>query len=139
MTAKIRKLGYYSMKVPNRAGAGAKLLEALRLEGVNLLAFTGFPEAGGAQVDFVPESDAAFRRAAKRAGMKLSARKTVFLVQGDDRPGALAGAMGKLAAARISITALDAVTAGKQRFGAILWVKAKDVTRAARVLGAKAG
>ncbi|TAN51607.1 MAG: hypothetical protein EPN19_12075, partial [Betaproteobacteria bacterium] len=132
MAAKIRKLGYYSMKVPNRAGSGAKLLEALRNEGVNLLAFTGFPERGGTQVDFVPENDTAFRRAAKGAGMKLSARKTVFLVQGDDRPGALAGAMGKLAAARISITALDAVTAGKRRFGAILWVKAKDVTRAAR-------
>ena len=139
MAATIRKLGYYSMKVPNRAGAGAKLLDALRLEGVNLLALTGFPESGGAQVDFVPEGDTAFRRAAKRAGLKLSARKAVFLVQGDDRPGALAGAAGKLAAARINITALDAVCAGKRRFGAILWVKPKDVARAARVLGARAG
>ena len=139
MATTIRKLGYYSMKVPNRAGTGARLLEALRLEGVNLLAFTGFPERGGAQVDFVPENDAAFRRAAKRAGLKLSARKAVFLMQGDDRPGALAGALGKLGAVRISITALDAVTAGKKRFGAILWVKARDVARAARVLGARAG
>ncbi|TAK43726.1 MAG: hypothetical protein EPO27_14320 [Betaproteobacteria bacterium] len=139
MAAKIRKLGYYSMKVPNRAGTGARMLEALRDAGVNLLAFTGFPEAGGTQVDFVPENDAAFRRAAKGAGMKLSARKTVFLVQGDDRPGALAGTLGKLAAARINVTALDAVTAGKRRFGAILWVKARDAARAARVLGAKAG
>lgn len=139
MAAKIRRLGYYSMQVSNRPGAGAKLLESLRAEGVNLLAFTGFPERGGAQVDFVPERDAAFRRAAKRAGLKLSARKTVFLVQGDDRPGALAGATGKLAAARINVTALDAVTAGKGRFGAILWVKPKDVARAARVLGARRG
>ena len=139
MAARIRKLGYYSMKVPNRAGAGAKLLDALRLEGVNLLAFTGFPESGGAQVDFVPEDDVAFRRAAKRIGMKLSARKAVFLLQGDDRPGAVAGAVGRLATAGINITALDAVTAGRKRFGAILWVKAKDVARAARALGAKAG
>jgi hypothetical protein len=139
MAARIRKLGYYSMKVPNRAGTGAKLLDALRLEGVNLLAFTGFPESGGTQVDFVPEDDAAFRRAAKRIGMKLSARKAVFLIQGDDRPGAVAGAVRRLATAGISITALDAVTAGKKRFGAILWVKAKDVARAARALGAKAG
>lgn len=139
MAATIRKLGYYSMKVPNRAGAGAKLLDALRLEGVNLLAFTGFPASGGAQVDFVPESDTAFRRAAKRAGLKLSARKAVFLLQGDDRPGAIAGAAGKLAAARINITALDAVCAGRRRFGAILWVKPKDVARAARVLGARTG
>ncbi|OGA26866.1 MAG: hypothetical protein A3F77_04480 [Betaproteobacteria bacterium RIFCSPLOWO2_12_FULL_67_28] len=139
MAATIRKLGYYSVRAPNRAGAGAKLLDALRLDGVNLLAFTGFPEGGGAQVDFVPESDAAFRRAARRAGMKLSARKAVFLLQGDDRPGALAGAAGKLAAARINITALDAVCSGKGRFGAIFWVKPKDVARAARVLGARSG
>jgi len=139
MAATIRKLGYYSMKVPNRAGAGARLLDALRLEGVNLLAFTGFPERGGTQVDFVPENDVAFRRVAKSAGLTLSARKAVFLVQGDDRPGALAGALGKLAAARINVTALEAVTAGKRRFGAIFWVKPKDVARAARVLKARAG
>jgi hypothetical protein len=139
MAAKIRKLGYYSMQVSNRPGAGAKLLESLRAEGVNLLAFTGFPERGGAQVDFVPENEAAFRRAAKRAGLKLSSRKTVFLVQGDDRPGALAGATAKLAAARINVTALDAVTAGRGRFGAILWVKPKHVARAARALGARSG
>lgn len=139
MTMTIRKLGYYSMQAPNRAGTGAKLLEALRLEGVNLLALTAFPEGGGAQVDFVPENDAAFRRAAKRIGLKISSRKAVFLLQGDDRPGVLAGAAGKLAAARINVTAVDAVCAGKRRFGAILWVKPKDVARAARVLGARAG
>lgn len=139
MAAIVRKLGYYTMHVPNRAGAGARLLDALRQEGVDLLAFTGFPERGGAQVDFVPVQDAAFRSAARRAGLKLSARKTVFLAQGDDRPGAIAVILGKLAAAKINVTALDAVAAGKGRFGAILWVKAKDVARAARALGARAG
>ncbi len=139
MAAKIRKVGYYSMQVSNRAGAGAGLLNALKQEGVDLLAFTGFPERGGAQVDFVPVQDAAFRRAAKRAGLRLSARKTVFLVQGEDRPGAIAAILGKLAVAKINVTALDAVGAGNDRFGAILWVKPKDVARAARVLGARAG
>ncbi|OGA15824.1 MAG: hypothetical protein A3I63_09025 [Betaproteobacteria bacterium RIFCSPLOWO2_02_FULL_66_14] len=139
MAAKIRKVGYYSMQVSNRAGAGAGLLNALKQEGVDLLAFTGFPERGGAQVDFVPVQDAAFRRAAKRAGLRLSARKTVFLVQGEDRPGAIAAILGKLAVAKINVTALDAVAAGNDRFGAILWVKPKDVARAARVLGARAG
>lgn len=139
MAAKVRKLGYYTMQVPNRAGAGARLLDTLRQEGVDLLAFTGFPERGGAQVDFVPAQDKALRRAAKRAGLKLSARKTVFLAQGDDRPGAIAVILGKLAAAKINVTALDAVAAGKGRFGAILWVKPNDLARAARALGARAG
>jgi hypothetical protein len=137
MAARIRKVDYFSAKVPNRAGAGAKLLEAMRAAGVNLLAFTGFPERGGAQVDFVPENSGAFRRAAKEAGLKVSERKSGFLVQGDDRVGALTGVLGKLAQARIGLVALDAVTAGKGRYGAIFWVKKKDVARAARLIGAR--
>jgi len=137
MAARIRKVDYFSTKVPNRAGAGAKLLEAMRAAGVNLLAFTGFPEHGGAQVDFVPENSAAFRRAAKHAGVKVSGRKTGFLVQGDDRVGALNGILGKLAQARIGLVALDAVSAGKGRYGAIFWVRKKDVARAARLIGAR--
>ena len=137
MATTIRKLGYYSMKVSNRPGSGAQLLDALKVAGVNLLAFTGFPERGGAQVDFMPENDAAFRRAARKAGLKLSARKAVFLMQGGDRPGALTAALGKLAQARINLVALDAVTAGKKRFGAIFWVKKQNVARAARLLKAR--
>lgn len=137
MATTIRKLGYYSMKVSNRPGSGAQLLDALKVAGVNLLAFTGFPERGGAQVDFVPENDTAFRRAARKAGLKLSARKAVFLIQGDDRTGALTAMADKLATARINLVALDAVTAGKKRFGAIFWVKKQNVARAARILKAR--
>ncbi len=137
MATTIRKLGYYSTKVSNRPGSGAKMLDALRLAGVNLLAFSGFPERGGAQVDFIPENDAAFRRAARKAGFKLSPRKSVFLVQGDDRPGALTAMTDRLAKARINLVALDAVCAGKKRFGAIFWVKKKDVARARRAVKAR--
>ena len=137
MAARIRKVDYFSTNVPNRAGAGAKLLEAMRSEGVNLLAFTGFPRRGGAQVDFVPENSAAFRRAAKKAGLRVSARKTGFLAQGDDRVGALTGILAKLAQARIGLVALDAVTAGEGRYGAIFWVRKKDVARTARLIGAR--
>ena len=137
MATTIRKLGYYSMKVSNRPGSGAQLLDALKLAGVNLLAFTGFPQPGGAQVDFVPENDTTFRRAARKAGFKLSARKAVFLIQGDDRTGALTAMADKLAKARINLVALDAVTAGKKRFGAIFWVKKQNVARAARILKAR--
>jgi prephenate dehydratase len=135
--ASIRKVGYYSTMVPNRPGAGAKLLDALRAARVSLLAFTGFPERGGAQVDFVAQNEAAFRRAAKKAGVRLSARKRAFLMQGADRPGALTGALGRLARAGINLVAIDAVTAGKGRFGAIFWVKPPDYGRAARLLRAR--
>lgn len=134
--ASIRKVDYYSMKVPNRPGAGSKLLDAMKAADVNLLAFTGFPASGGAQVDFVPKNRSAFLRAARKARLKISARKTVFLVRGTDRVGALTGILAKLAAKRIGLTALDAVTAGGGRFGAIFWVKKKDVGRVARIIRA---
>jgi len=135
--ASVRKASYYSMKVPQRPGSGAQLLAAMKAAKVNLLAFTGFPEGGGAQVDFVPQDGTKFLKAARQAKLRISPRKTALLVQGDDRVGALTGVLGRLAAAKINLVSLQAVTAGKRRYGAILWVKRKDVAKAARALRAR--
>jgi len=135
--ASSRKADYYTMKVSQRPGAGANLLAALKAAGVNLLAFTGFPAGGGAQVDFIPENSVKFRQAAKKAGLRVSKRKTVFLARGDDRVGALTGILGKLATAKINLVSLSAVTAGKRRDGMVFWVKKKDIGRASRALGAR--
>jgi prephenate dehydratase len=125
------------MKVPQRPGAGAQLLAALKAAKVNLLAFTGFPASGGAQVDFIPKDNARFMQAARKAKLKVSGRKTVFLAQGEDRVGALTQVLGRLAKAKINVVSLQAVTAGKGRYGAMFWVKAKDVARASRALKAR--
>lgn len=135
--ASIRKADYYTMKVSQRPGAGAKLLGAMKAAGVNLLAFTGFPSGGGAQVDFIPDKSAKFRQAAKKSGLRVSKRKTVFLVRGSDRVGALTGVLGKLASKKINLVALSAVTAGNGRYGMIFWVKPKDIGRASRLLHAR--
>ena len=135
--ASIRKADYYTMKVSQRPGAGAMLLGGMKKAGVNLLAFHGFPQGGGAQVDFIPENSTKFRRAAKKTGLRVSKRKTVFIVRGADRVGALTGVLGKLAAKRINLVALSAITAGSRRYGMIFWVKARDVGRASRALRAR--
>ena len=137
MTDRIRKAAYFSMRVPNTPGQCAKLLVRLRENGINLLAFTGFPNGRTAQVDFIPENPAAFVRAARRMGIKSGKRKTVFLVQGNDRVGALVSIAEKFAKARINMTAIDAVCAGKGRYAAIFWVKPKRVAKAARLIGAR--
>jgi len=137
MATSVRKTAYFSMKTPNRAGQGARLLSALAAHGVNLLGFTGFPNAGGAQVDFIPHNMSKFTIAARKLGMKVSKRKTVFLAQGTDKAGACAAICSKLAKAGINMVAMDAVTAGQGRFGAIFWVKRRDVARASRVLRAR--
>ena len=89
-----------------------------------------------AQVDFIPEDPAAFRAVARKAKWKLTGPKRALLISGDDRPGVIGEMMQRLAAAKINVTALDAVCAGAGRYGAILWVAPRDVTKAARTLGA---
>jgi hypothetical protein len=137
MADELRKADYFSMEVANKPGVGDVYLKALKDAGVNLLAFTGFPSGRRAQIDFIPEDTAKLKAAAKQNKWKLSARKTVFLVKGEDRPGAIHEVIGKLAEAGISITALDAVSAGDGRYGAMFWVQSKDVAKAAKLLGAK--
>ncbi|MCI0482984.1 MAG: hypothetical protein L0Y78_00175 [candidate division NC10 bacterium] len=131
----IRPVDYYYIQVPDKPGEGAKVLGLLKTAGINLLAFSGFPQGKRAQLVFVPEDSVALVNVAKRAKWKLSPKKTGFLVQGDDRVGACADFMGKLAAAKVNVTAVDAVSAGAGRYGAIFWVKARDVNRAAKALG----
>lgn len=136
MADTIRVVEYFYVLAPQKPGVGAALLGELRQAGVNLLAFSGFPSGRGAQVDFVPEDPAAFRAAARKAKWKVTGPKRALLVAGDDRPGVVAELMQKLADAKINVTALDAVCAGGTRYGGIVWVAPRDVTRAARVLGA---
>lgn len=133
----IRKVVYFSMQVPNRPGIGAAMLKSIAKDKLNLLAFTGFPSGSKAQVDFVPADPGEFAREAKKMGVKLGKKKTAFLMQGEDRVGALTRVLDTLAKARINMTAMDAVTAGSRRFGAIFWVKQRDVGRASRLLRAK--
>ena len=47
------------------------------------------------------------------------------------------GCRRPLAEAKINVTAATAVWAGQRRYGALLWVKAPDVRKAAKVLGIK--
>ncbi len=134
MADEIQRVQYFYTEVPDKPGGGAKILNMLKEEGVNLLAFVAFPQARRAQLDFIPVDQAAFKAAAKKAKIKLVGPKTGFVIQGDDRAGAVGEIASKLAEAGINITALHAVAAGAGRYGAILWVKPRDVNKAAKIL-----
>ncbi len=132
----IRRVDYYYVMAPDKPGEGARILSALRDAGVSLLAVHAFPSARKSQIDFVPADAVAFLAAAKNAKLKLSKPKTVFLIEGDDRVGALAPTLSRLGDAKINVTAVTAVRTGPGRYGALLWVKPKDVRKAAETLGA---
>jgi len=133
----VRRVEYFYAIVPDKPGEAARILTTLSRAGVNLTGFSGFPHgARRSQLDFIPEDPAAFTRAAKQAGLKLSKKKVGFLIQGDDHSGAVAEVAAKLAGGGINVTAVDAVCAGAGRYGALLWVKSPDLRRAAKLLGA---
>ncbi len=137
MADTVRGVQYHYVTVPNAPGEGQQVLSALRDRGVNLLAFLGFPAEGGrTQLDLVTEDPDALRAAAEEAGLTLSEAKQAFLVQGEDRAGAVADTTAKLAEANVNVTAAAAVAAGSGTFGMIVWVAPDDYDKAAQALGA---
>jgi predicted amino acid-binding ACT domain protein len=136
MADTIRAVDYYYTTTSDKAGEGARLLGVFRDARTNLLALSAFPSKRKTQVDFVPSDSAAFLATAKAAKVKLSRPKKVFLIQGDDRVGAIQDLLAKLASAKINVTAVQGVSAGGGRYAALLWVDQKNLKKAATALGA---
>ncbi len=136
MADTVRQVDYYYVTVSDAPGEAQGILSALRDSGVSMLAFLGFPLGGGrSQLDLVPEDPASLRAAAESAGVTLSDAKRAFLIQGDDRVGAVADVTSKLADAGINATAAAAVAAASGQYGMILWVAQTDFDGAAAALG----
>jgi hypothetical protein len=138
MADRVRKVRYCYITLPNRAGQGARHLSAVKDAGINMLGYSGFPVKGGkAQFDVAAESMAGLSKIAKKNGWRLSKPKRAFHIQGDDKVGAVHRHIQRLADQKISITAAQAVSAGKGRYGMMIWVKPKVYNRAAKALRAK--
>jgi hypothetical protein len=136
MAEEIRRVEHYSASIPNKVGEGARVLGALREAGVNLIAFWGYPAGRGrALLEFIPEDNATFVAAAKQN--KLKVRKSIaFYIHGDERRGAVADILKKLADARISVNAMQAVCGGAGTYGAVIYLSTAAARKAATVLGA---
>ncbi len=131
----VRTAQYFKVQVPDKPGEAARCLGALEAGDVNLLAFLAFPKNRRSQLDLVPSDPTAFKAAAKQAKWKIQGPKTCFVVEGEDRVGAVASHADRLAKAKVNIRALAAASGGAGRYGFILWVKPKDVRKAVDALG----
>ena len=139
MADTVRKVEYFSIRVPNTPAKAFGVLSTLVSSGVDLLACIGVPRGRKAQIDVVPADTRRFKSAVKKAGLTFTPQKTGFIIQGKDRPGALSHHLQKLGDREINVTGIDALSAGEGRWGAIIWVADDDVRKAARALGAKSG
>jgi hypothetical protein len=134
MNGSVNKVDYFKVMVSNKKGEAAKILNAFQREGVDLLAFTGFPRGKKAQLDFVPKDSQQFVQAAKRSGVKVGRKKACFVIQGADKAGAMAEILSRLSGAKVDVIALDGLAAGEGRYGAILWVRPGDVAKTSKAL-----
>lgn len=136
MSAMVRAVDYFYVTVKDKPGEAYRLLSRLVAEGVNLLAFHAIP-AGPDQTQLVlfPENSKLLDQAAEKIGLPLSPPASSFLVQGDDRLGALAEIHHKLFEARVNVYASSGVTDGRGGYGYVLYVRHEQHKEAARALG----
>lgn len=135
MSTVVKEVEYYYSLVEDKPGEGRKLLEFLSEKEVNLQAITAFPVGGGkSQMDFFPEDPELLKKAAEDAKIALVGPKRAFLIQGEDRIGALYDFHLKLSNAGINIYASNGVVDGTGRFGYVIWVHPDDYENASEAL-----
>lgn len=135
MASTVKEVDYYYAVVDDQPGEARKLLEFLSEKTVNLLALTAFPVGEGrSQIDLIPSDPVVLRRAAEDAGIPLVGPKQAFLVQGDDRIGALYDVHLKLSNAGVNIYACNGVVDGTGRFGYVIWVDPSEFSEAGEAL-----
>ncbi len=136
MTARICRVTYFHVEVEDKPGETYWTLSYLAGSDVNLLAFSAIP-TGPTHTHLVlfPENVESLARAAEKTGLVLSDPQHAFLIQGDDKVGALIGIHEKLFNAHINVYASSGVSDGKGGYGYIVYVKAQDFEDAAQALG----
>lgn len=132
MADEIKIVEYYYSQVGDKPGEGRRLLSHISEKGVNLTAFTAFPANEGlTRLYFIAERTEKLKEAAADAGVELIGPENAFLIQGEDRIGALHKHHLTLSNAGVNVFASSCVGDGTGRFGFVLWVNPNEFNKAA--------
>lgn len=135
MAMQIRPVEYYYTTVLEAGEAACNWLSTIAEAGVNLLAFSATPVGPShTQLTIFPDDPYQLKIAAARSGLTLTGPNRAFLVQGDDRLGAIAEIHRKLYQAGVDVFASMGITDGAGRFGYLLYVAERDFAKALRAL-----
>ncbi len=132
MSHTIRQVTAAVVQVSDEVGVLHRVLCVLRDAGVNMLAIASQRRQGMALMA-IPEDMMAVRDLAGQRGVHMQTRQ-VFLIEGDDRVGALCDITKSLADAGISIEDVAALSASR-RYAAVLTFADADLEAAAKALG----
>ena len=136
MTATISRVTYFHVEVEDKPGEAYWTLSHLAASDVNLLAFSVIPMGPGhTHLVLFPEDIETLALAVEKTGAALGIPQHAFLIQGDNKAGALVGIHQRLFSAKINVYASSGVTDGRGGYGYILYVRAQDFEDAAQVLG----
>jgi hypothetical protein len=136
MATTVKTATYFYTRVEDKPGQAYTMLAQLASGAINLLAFSAVPYGPNyIELTIFPDDNEAFVQLAKQLNWALTGPQHAFLIQGDDRLGALTGIHQKLSDANINVYASSGVTDGRGRFGYIIYVKESDFAKAAAALG----
>ncbi|MER3414356.1 MAG: hypothetical protein C4341_09040 [Armatimonadota bacterium] len=130
--AQVMKGKEFIVEIPDEVGAGARALEALVKDRINLACFVGYGTGGGkAYIHLVPEDSDRALTALRGAGYQVQVSDAVLYVS-EDRPGLAADVLRKLANAGINLVHCYATAVGATN--ALLVIRTSDDERAVGVL-----
>jgi hypothetical protein len=122
--------------VRDRPGEAYALLSRVAAAEVNLLAFDAIPLGPDhTQLVLYPEDVDRLAEVAEKGGLVFQGPTRAFLIEGDDRLGALADVHSSLSDAHINVYRSSGVTDGRGGFRYILHVKPEDWAAASAALG----
>lgn len=132
----VKFVDYYYTCIDDKPGEGYRLLARMKRREVNFLACSAFPSGPGqVQLNFIPESKEELQKVALELQIQMMGPKKAFLLQGEDRMGALADVFQKFYEADINIHAANCVASNRGDYGMVIWVSPIDYEEAAKALG----